>query len=325
MVSVIVLNWNGRNFLPECLDSLARQSFRDFEVVLVDNGSADGSAAFVRDAYPWVKLVELNKNAGFASGNNRGLEAAAGEFIVALNNDTRTDPDFLAELVAAARAFPKAGMVAAKMLNYFEHSRIDAVGLKIGVNGLGYNIGVGEQDTGQFDDNVLPFGPCGGAALYRREMIDRVGFFDPDFFAYYEDFDLAWRGRLAGWLCISAPRAVVHHVHSATSGEWSRFKVYQTHRNKWFVVVKNWPAAVIFRRLASLLLADLAALFLALLRGRGWAALRARIDFLRNLETLLRKRGAVQRLRVLSNRQVEQLFSPHEHPFRTLLRKLGRS
>jgi GT2 family glycosyltransferase len=325
LISVIVLNWNGRKFLPECLDSLAAQTLRDFEVVLIDNGSSDGSPEFIRDHYPWVKLVALPENVGFAAGNNRGLEAATGEFLVALNNDTRVEPGFLAELLAVAQAFPKAGMVAAKMLNYFEPGRIDAVALKIGVNGLGYNIGYGEQDAGQYDGNVKAFGPCGGAALYRRSMIDQVGFFDPDFFAYYEDFDLAWRGRLAGWDCACAPRAVVYHVHSATSGEWSPFKVYQTHRNKWFVIVKNWPGALIFRRIPGLLFADAASLALACLRGRGSAALRARLDFLRQLPSLLRKRSQVQGARLLTDRQVQELFSPHEHPLRTLRRKLGHA
>lgn len=322
-ISIIVLNWNGRQFLPECLDSLAAQTLRDFEVVLVDNGSADGSAQLVRDAYPWVKLVELPENVGFAAGNNGGLEAAAGEYIVALNNDTRVEPDFVAELLAAAQASPGAGMVAAKMLNYFDPGRIDAIALKIGVNGLGYNIGFGERDAGQYDGDVAAFGPCGGAALYRRAMVDQIGFFDPDFFAYYEDFDLAWRGRLAGWECICAPRAVVYHVHSATSGEWSSFKVYQTHRNKWYVIVKNWPAALLVRHLPALLLADVAALCLAVLKGRGWAAVRARFDFLLSLGSLLRKRDQIQGTRKLSDREAAALFSPHEHPFRTLLRKLG--
>jgi GT2 family glycosyltransferase len=321
-VSVIILNWNGKKFLQECLDSLGAQTYRDFEAILVDNGSTDGSVDFVRESFPWVRLVVLPENTGFAGGNNRGLEAAGGEFVVALNNDTRVVPEFLAELVAPVLADPRIGMVAAKMRNYYHPERIDAAGLKIGTNGLGYNIGVGETDAGQYDDAAL-FGPCGGAALYRRAMIGEIGFFDPDFFAYYEDFDLAWRGRLAGWRCAAAPRAVAYHVHSATSGEWSSFKVCQTHRNKWYVIIKNWPSALLIRNLPALIFADAASFCLAVLRRKGIAALRGRLGVLCGFRALLRKRADIQSKRKLSDAQAAALFSPHEHPYRTFLRKIG--
>ena len=321
-VSVIVLNWNGKKYLPECLDSLGSQTLRDFEVVLVDNGSSDGSTDFVRERYPWVRLVALQENTGFAEGNNRGLKESTGEYVVTLNNDTRVMPDFLAELVRSAEADPRVGMSAAKMRNYFESDRIDAVGLKIGSNGLGYNIGVGETDAGKYD-GVAVFGPCGGAALYRRAMLDDVGFFDPDFFAYYEDFDLAWRGRLAGWQCAVAPRAVVYHVHSATSGEWSPFKVYQTHRNKWYVIIKNWPRGLLLRRLPGILAFDAAALLLAVLKGRGSAAVHARSDLLKSAKRLLEKRREVQARNKLSPPEIGELFSPHEGALHTFFRKLG--
>ena len=321
-VSVIILTWNGKKFLKECLDSLAGQTFRDFETILVDNGSSDGSADYVRGTFPWVRLLELPENVGFAEGNNRGLALAQGANIVTLNNDTRVEPAFLAELVRVAEGDVRIGMVAARMRNFYRPERIDAAGLKIGGNGLGYNIGIGEIDDGSFDGESL-FGPCGGAALYRREMLDEIGFFDPDFFAYYEDFDLAWRARLAGWKTLAAPRALVYHVHSATGGEMSGFKVYHTQRNKWFVIVKNWPATLIQRHLASILCSDLAALCLAVLRGRGLAALRARLDVLRGLGRLLYQRRELQSRRMLSDQQVAALFSPHEHLFLTFLRKMG--
>jgi GT2 family glycosyltransferase len=320
-ISVIILNWNGRKFLQECLDSLMAQTFRDFETVLVDNGSTDGSAEFVRESYPWVRLVELPENTGFADGNNRGLAACDGEFIVTLNNDTKVAHDFLAELVRAVAGDAQIGMSAAKMRNYYQPERIDAAGLKIGMNGLGYNIGIGETDAGQYDGAAV-FGPCGGAALYRRAMLEEVGFFDADFFAYYEDFDLAWRGRLAGWGCVAAPRALVYHVHSATSGEWSRFKVYQTHRNKWYVIIKNWPLGFLLKRLPGVLVFDAAALFLAVLKGRGGAAVQARLDVVKNLGRLLANRREVQARSKLSSGEIESLFSPYEGAFRTFCRKL---
>ena len=322
-VSVIILTWNGRAYLSECLESLAAQSCRDFETILVDNGSTDGSAEYVRGAYPWVRLLELPENVGFAEGNNRGLAMAQGAYVVTLNNDTKAAPEFLAELVRVAESDARIGMVAAKMRNYYQPERLDAVGLKIGTNGLGYNIGIGETDSGQYDDAVI-FGPCGGAALYRLEMLDETGFFDADFFAYYEDFDLAWRARLAGWKALAAPRALVYHVHSATGGEMSRFKTYYTHRNKWCVIIKNWPLSLLLKRLPVLLFYDMAALVLAWLKGVGAAAITARFDVVKNMGRLLAQRREVQARKKLSAGEIEKLFSPYEGALKTFFRKMGR-
>lgn len=322
MVSVIILNWNGKSLLKDCLDSLERQDFKDFETVLLDNGSFDGSVDYLRQCYPWVRLIALPENIGFAGGNNRALKECTGEFIVTLNNDTKLEPGFLTALVAAAQEDPHIGMVAAKMLNFYEHGRIDSVGVRIAANGMGHNIGVGEQDLGQYDSPADVFGPCAGAALYRRTMLDQVGFFDPDFFAYYEDLDLAWRGRLAGWRAVTAPDAVVYHVHSATSGKMSPFTVYQVHRNKWFVLVKNWPAPLLVRHFPLIAFYDAAALFLALLRGRGMSALRSRLDVIAQLPRLLIKRRRIQQIRVLPSTDVQRLFAKGEGAISTFRRKM---
>jgi hypothetical protein len=321
-VSVIILNWNGKRFLKECLDSLEAQTFRDFETVLLENGSTDGSADLVRVAYPWVRLVALAENIGFASGNNRALQECCGEFIVTLNNDTKLSPGFVAALLSGAEADPRIGMVAAKMLNFYQKGRIDSVGVCIAPNGMGQNIGVGEMDLGQYDQLVDVFGPCAGAALYRRTMLDEVGFFDPSFFAYYEDLDLAWRGRLAGWRCVTAPKAVVYHVHSGTSGKMSPFTVFHVQRNKWFVLLKNWPTSILVRQVPLLLLFDLAALLLALLRRRGTAAFKARLAVLAETPRLYLERRKVQGGRKLSVAEVERLFTRGEGPFRTFCRKM---
>jgi hypothetical protein len=155
-----------------------------------------------------------------------------------------------------------------------------------------------------------------------REMLDEIGFFDPAFFAYYEDSDLAWRARLAGWNALAAPRALVYHVHSATGGEMSRFKVYHTQRNKWYVMVKNWPLGLLLKRLPGILFFDAAALLLAVLKGRSSAAFRARLDVVKNLGRLLAKRRVVQACNKLSTGEIEGLFSGHEGAFRTFYRKL---
>ncbi|KAA0893318.1 glycosyltransferase family 2 protein [Oryzomonas rubra] len=323
MISIIILTWNGKTFLQPCLDALAAQSYRDFETILVDNGSRDGSADYVRNAYPWVRLVELPENVGFAEGNNRGLAVAQGAHIVTLNNDTAVQPEFLAELVAAVEADPGIGMVAAKMLNFYRTGRIDSVGVRPTTAGLGINIGVGEADEGQYDVPSEVFGPCAGAALYRRAMLEEIGFFDGDFFAYYEDLDLAWRGRLAGWRAVTAPRAVVYHVHSATGGRMSPFTVYQVQRNKWYVLLKNWPPTLLLRHLPRILAWDGAALLLALVRGRFVPALRARLHVLRDLPPLLRKRREIARLRRLNDAQIAGLLARGASPVGIFLRKMG--
>jgi GT2 family glycosyltransferase len=322
-VSVIILNWNGKKFLQECIDSLSAQTFRDFETLLVDNGSTDGSAEYIREEYPWVRLLALPENTGFSAGNNLGLAQSRGSFIVTLNNDTKAVPEFLAELLRVAVTDPQVGMVAAKMLNFHETGRIDSMGIQATTAGLGVNRGVGEADRGQYDSPSEVFGPCAGAALYRREMLDAVGFFDPAFFAYYEDLDLAWRGRLAGWKCVTAPGAVVYHLHSATSGRMSPFTVYQVQRNKWFTIVKNWPGGLLLKYFTRIICYDLGAILLAALRGRLLAALRARLHLMRDLPLLLCKRSEIKALRRVGISDVERFLERGGSPLKTFKRKMG--
>lgn len=322
-VSVIILTWNGRHYLDDCLNALKAQSFHDFETILVDNGSTDGTCAYVRRAFPWVRLLELPANIGFAGGNNRGLREAAGDFIVTLNNDTRVEPGFLEQLMKAVGSDPKTGMVAAKMLNFFQTDRIDSLGIYPTTAGVGSNRGIGETDTGRYDQQTDIFGPCAGAALYRRSMLDETGFFDADFFAYYEDLDLAWRARLAGWKAVTAPKALVYHVHSATAGRMSNFTVYQTHRNKWYVIIKNWPFSLIIRNLPLIIVYDAAALLLATVKGKMIPALRARLCFLTEIPRLLRKRKKVMALRKITPGDIQRLLMPTASALAILQRKLG--
>jgi GT2 family glycosyltransferase len=242
VVSVIIVNWNGLAHLPACLDSLALQTFRDFEVVLVDNGSVDGSAALVRERYPWVKLVLLGENTGFASGNNHGLENSAGEFLVTLNNDTRVAPDWLEKLIEVADEYPWAGMVGCRICSFFDPDLIDSIGMGICPDGMSR----GRYRNRRWSELQLPevaeiLFPSACAALYRRQMVVEIGFFDDDFFAYAEDSDLGLRGRLAGWEALLATQAVVYHKYSQTSGSLSPFKVYLVERNHYWVALKNFP------------------------------------------------------------------------------------
>lgn len=247
-VSVIIVNWNGCHHLGECLDSLAAQSFRDFEVLLVDNGSKDNSVAFVQKSYPTVKILPLTENTGFARGNNLGFSVAQGEYLVTLNNDTRTEPGWLKELVAAADADPSIGMVASRIGSYSDPDRLDSIGVSLcrdGMSRAAYRrrcfstLGL----SGVID--ILLPSAC--AALYRRAMIAEIGGFDEDFFAYCEDTDLGLRGRRAGWRAVAALEAVVLHKYSQTGGALSPFKLRLVERNHYWVALKNftWPALLL--------------------------------------------------------------------------------
>lgn len=321
-LSIIILNWNGRHFLDDCLSSIAKQSFRDFEVVLIDNGSVDGSAKYLREFFPWVQLLELPVNKGFAEGNNLGFEKCRGKYIVTLNNDTKLEPEFLAELVKKVESDLQIGMVAAKMLNFYITDRIDSIGIKATTAGFGANIGVGETDNGDYDLSVPVFGASAGAALYRRSMLEETGFFDVDFFAYYEDLDLAWRGQLAGWRSVTAPAAIAYHIHSATSGRMSHFTVYHLHRNKWYTIIKNWPAALLIKYIIPVIFYDLAALWLAVLKKRGGSALLARLHLLRDLPLFIKKRSAVKKLCRISLAERTALLEPGSSVWKILRRKL---
>jgi GT2 family glycosyltransferase len=241
-VSVVVVNLNRRELLSRCLLSLWKQTYVDFEVIAVDNGSEDGSTTFLRSLVePRLKVVELPRNRGFAGGCNAGIAVASGRYIATLNNDAVVDARWLEELVRAMSQDSETGMCASKILFDDDHGRIDKVGHLIYLDGLNHGRGSGEPDLDQYEEPEEVLFPDGAAALYRREMLDAIGFFDERFFAYGDDADLGLRGRLAGWKAVYVPAAIAYHVHSATAGEFSPLKAFLVERNRLWVAVKNFP------------------------------------------------------------------------------------
>ncbi len=247
---VIIANWNGKKYLKDCFDSLRAQSEKHFKIVFVDNGSEDGSADFVRENYPETEIVRLEKNSGFAKGYNIGMKKAFEdeniEYVFVLNNDTKLDEKCIEELVGCAKMHPDAGSIQSKVLNFFDPGKIDCAGILLSVDGVATNRGYGEKDGGQYDDEAEIFGANGAASLFSRKALEKTKlsageYFDNSYFAYYEDVDLAWRLRLAGFKSFCCPKAVVHHVHSATAGRISGFKAYYLNRNRFFTLIKNYP------------------------------------------------------------------------------------
>jgi len=333
-ISIIIVNWNGLVHLPVCLDSLAAQTFRDFEVILVDNGSADGSVALVQQGYPWVRLVPLKENTGFATGNNVGFEHARGEYIVALNNDTRVEPDWLEILVRVADSHPQAGMVGCRICSFTDPDIIDSLGIGICRDGMARgrfrNRLWSSLRMNAVEEILLP-SAC--AALYRRSMIAETGFFDDDFFAYAEDTDLGLRGRLAGWDAVLATRAVAYHKYSQTGGGFSPFKVHLVERNHYWVALKAFP----LRHLMTLPICTAARYYEQLrgvVRGKGSggeflasgargqiikALLRGISDAICGVPRMMGKRRRIMRTRKISMREMAKLLRQHRLTFRELI------
>ncbi|UCE78857.1 MAG: glycosyltransferase family 2 protein [Nitrospiraceae bacterium] len=254
--SIIVLNFNGKQIIEECVDSVLNQTYQNVEIIIVDNGSTDGSLEVINEKYQnKVTLIKNEANLGFAEGNNIGISYATGHYISLLNNDAVADPTWLEELVRAAEASDTSyGMWASKILFYENKDVIDTAGHLMYPDGLNRGRGKGEHDDGQYNEKEEVFFPSGCAALYLKQMIDIIGMFDQDFFAYGDDTDLGLKARLAGWKCLYVPTAMVYHKSSVTAGIYSTLKAYLVERNRIWILVKYFPMTAIFQSIFYTLL-----------------------------------------------------------------------
>ena len=323
IASVIVLNWNGRAYLEKCLDSLRDQTYSNFEIIVVDNGSIDGSVDMVTQRHEdIVALIKNDTNLGFAEGNNIGIRHSRGEYVVTLNNDTEVDKRWLEELISAAERNEQIGMCASKVLFLERPDVIDSAGMNIYFDGSSKQRGNLEIDTGQYDKIQETLAPSACAALYRMEMLKEIGLFDKDFFIYCEDMDLALRGRLAGWRAVFVPSSIVYHFYSGTVGGYSPMKAYLVERNHFWVAVKNFPISLLlflpFFSLVRFVIQSYSILFIPAkknIRQRKVhkyqifkAILKAYISFAISIPVLLKKRKAVMETKKISDRQVFDWF-----------------
>lgn len=320
----MVVNWNRRDLLRACLRSLDRQTGVTFETIVVDNGSTDGSAAMAEEEFH-ARVIRNTGNRGFCAANNQGIAAAGGEFIALLNNDAEAEPGWLAALLAACSRAGDVGMAASKVLVWEDPRRIDKVGHLIFPDGQNRGRGSGALDQGQFDREEEVLWPDGCAAMYRKRMLDEIGGFDEDFFAYGDDAELGLRARVAGWRCIYTPAAVVRHHRGSTLGKDSGWRLQLIERNRILLALKLFPWSLLW--LNPLLFAvRLAAGFVAAQRGTGDTAhfpglrgklriavalLRGNLAALRLAPRMLMKRSEMARLRRLSPREVRGLLLAH--------------
>jgi GT2 family glycosyltransferase len=335
-----VVNWNRLDLLSACLESLTRQQGVDFEVIVVDNGSSDGSVEmaereFGRGQRLSLRVLANSDNRGFCAANNQGIAAARAEFIALLNNDAAAEPGWLAALRRSFEGRPEVGMAASKILVFEDPRRIDKAGHLIYPDGQNRGRGSGEVDAGQYDRLEEILWPDGCAAMYRREMLNRIGGFDEDFFAYADDAELGLRARIAGWSCLYVPDAVVRHHRGSTLGVTSSHRLELIERNRVLLAAKLFPWSLLWLN-GPYYLARIGAGILAATLGRGeidrfpgfrgkcraaMALLKGDLAAVRLLPRMVRKRREINKLRRLSPSQVRKLILRNRIPLRILMER----
>lgn len=315
-VAVVIVNWNGEEFLPECLNALRQQSWGDFKVVLVDNASTDDSVALAARSFPGIEVVRNDANVGFAAANNVGIAAALAdpdvEYVLTLNNDTIPEPDFLERLLAAADQSPDGyGCWQGKVVFASDARILDAVGIELGWDSVATQLGYREVDAGQYRSGDV-YGVNAAAALYSRAFIEDITvgeeFFDADFFSYLEDVDVAVRGVSAGWRAAYVAEAAVRHFGSASLGKESAATWSLTSRNKLLLQVKNYSRREIaksFRPTVGAELRFVAGVLQSRQRGLLGAYFRSRLRACLMVPSMLAKRRVI-----LSQRTAETVLAP---------------
>jgi GT2 family glycosyltransferase len=309
-LSIVIPSWNGKHFLERCFTSIQHQTLpsKKVQVVLVDNGSTDGTIGYCKQHFPWVTLVALAHNTGFDGAVNAGIAASSSPLIFLLNNDTELDEACLAQLISAAERHPEAGFFATKMLDFTDRTIIDSCGDALCWNGKSYNRGQLQTDGPEFSTEQPVFGACAGAALYRSAMLTKIGEFDEDFFAYLEDVDISFRAQAAGYPCIFVPTARVYHIGSATAGKGSAFGFKLFIKNHFHLIWKNYRTSELIRHAGKLLYAEARIMaaairqqyFGAYLWGLGHAILEA--------PRMLPKRRKILSLRTVSDEYLNSVI-----------------
>ncbi len=322
-VTVIVVNWNNRDLLRECLFSLRRQTYKPFHIIVVDNGSVDGSLEMLDNEFGGFAYIIRNlKNRGFCGAVNQALRASKSDYVALLNNDAEAQPIWLEELVRAAEQADDIGMCASKILKFDQPYVIDKVGHLIYPDGQNRGRGTGQVDRGQFDVEEDALFPDGCAGLYRREVFRTIGLFDEDFFAYGDDAELGLRAQVGGWRAIYCPRAVAYHHHSQTLGAYSPQKVFYIERNRIWLAFKLFPPSLLLLNPYFTALRFFgAATALLLRRGESgnfvreysalrliWTVIKADLAALAGLPRILRKRKEVRRIRKISNSELKKIL-----------------
>ena len=315
MVSVTIVNWNSAQYLSECFASLAQQNFRDYEVIVVDNASSDGTHQLLREVESRWRVIYNNANNGFAAGQNQAIAASAGKWVLCLNPDVMLSPNFVSELVAVGEAHPDAGSLCGKLLRWdpaaepHKTNRVDSTGIYFTRNMRHLDRGAEERDHGQYDRTQYVFGATGAAAMFRRDFIQSVSvdgqFFDEEFFSFREDADLAWRAQVMGWRCLYKPSAVAWHVRRVTPERRRDLPLavnWHSVKNRFLMRGKNASGWLCWKLFLPVAWRDLMTLGYALVRD--WRLVSAVLYPFRAFGGIRRKRAVIQSRRKVSDRDL---------------------
>ena len=316
-LSVVIVSWNGMSQLPECLAALLPQLPPDAEVILVDNGSTDGTPTWARANYPQLCMIPLPKNLGFAGGVNAGLRATQGDLLLLINDDAFVEPGFIAALLDVMAQRLDVGAASAVLLFAHRPEIVASAGIRMRRDWLALDMWAGRRAADLPTEPQPIMGASAGAALYRRTLLEDIGLMEPNFFNYLEDVDLAWRALLRGWRSVVVPQARARHVYSATAGQGSQFKQRLLGRNRLRVIARCLPADLAARCLPAILAYDLLAIAYAALTCRP-AIAHGRLEALRDLPQLLRERRTIQSGRYASTSDLARWIEPAATPWRTL-------
>ncbi len=315
LVTIVIVTWNSKNYLPRCLHALSAQTNKNFEILIIDNGSTDQEYLDVEGEYPELRLIikKINENLGFAVANNIGAHLACGKYLALLNTDAFPEPDWLEQLLKAAEDHPEFNFFASRQIQANTPDLLDGTGDAYHVSGLAWRQNYNRLASAYGSQSCEVFSACAASALYSRDDFLKTGGFDEDYFSYFEDVDLSFRLRLAGGRCLYVPQAVVYHVGSASTGKESDFSFYYGYRNLVWTFFKDMPATLFWIYLPRHMLMNIYRSAVFLLRKNNGVILKSQVDAFRALPSILRKRKQVQKLRTVASRELHRIMT--KEPF----------
>lgn len=308
LVSIIILNYNAGQLLIECVDSILKTDYPNFEIIVVDNASKDQSHQNCKEKFPSIILVENKENLGYCEGNNVGIRIANGEYIVILNPDTLAEPDWLTKLVTAYEKYG-VGLYQPKFLTTIDHSILMSTGNMIHLFAFGYSRGKGKRDDGQYNQ-VESIGYASGTCLFTSSKVLReLGMFDPFLFAYHDDLDVGWRAAMLGIKSYYIPDSVIYHPPEGFSFKWSPLKYYLLERNRHYCLLTHYSRSTFYKMLPALILVEIAVFFFYLKKGMIRSKLKSSFDIIKNRKKINKRYYEIQAQRKLSDKEVIVGFS----------------